>query len=179
MPTLLVVSALLLQLPPLCVVHTPPTDVHRDLLQRQDGAAAPAGRVLQSTPRTGCLSADVNGDGVVSVPDLLLVLQDFGRSGVAATVSLPTDVNSDGLVAIADLLLVLGSFGRRCRLGPTAVDETASPLFTRPGLTVPPHLVFILADVRSFTALYVVSTARSIVLLQGDQPLPCTVVVRA
>ena len=116
----------------------------------------------------------MNGDGVVSVPDLLLVLRDYGR--VAAPAGLPTDVNADGRVTVADLLLVLGAFGRRCQLGPPAAAATASP-FTRPGLTAPPHLVFVLADVRTALPRLLLSppgghkciTAQA----QGDHSLPC------
>ena len=50
--------------------------------------------------------ADVNGDGVVNIQDLVLVSLNFGRSGQNSA-----DVNTDGIVNIADLVLVAGAFG--------------------------------------------------------------------
>jgi len=48
--------------------------------------------------------ADINGDGVVDVLDLLEVLSGWGGSG-------PADVNGDGVVDVLDLLEVLAAWG--------------------------------------------------------------------
>ena len=49
------------------------------------------------------LKADVNGDGVVNIQDLVLVASSFGQTGQNSA-----DVNTDGVVNIADLVLVAG-----------------------------------------------------------------------
>jgi hypothetical protein len=51
----------------------------------------------------------VNGDGNVTVADVLLVLSEFGcMSGCTA------DVDGDGYVNVSDLLLLLSMFGTVC-----------------------------------------------------------------
>ena len=55
---------------------------------------------------TPALSADVNGDGVVNIQDLVLVAGAFGETGENVA-----DVNGDGVVNIQDLVLVAGAFG--------------------------------------------------------------------
>ena len=52
------------------------------------------------------LVADVNGDGVVNIQDLVLVAGLFGKTGEHGA-----DVNGDGVVNIQDLVLVAGAFG--------------------------------------------------------------------
>ena len=49
--------------------------------------------------------ADVNGDGVVNVQDLVLIAGQFGKTGEHRA-----DVNGDGVVNIQDLVLVAGAF---------------------------------------------------------------------
>ena len=51
------------------------------------------------------LPADVNGDGIVNIQDLVLVASKFGQMGEDAA-----DVNGDGIVNIQDLVLVAGAF---------------------------------------------------------------------
>ena len=51
-----------------------------------------------------CLS-DVNGDGVVNVNDLLMVVANWGTAGPVA------DVNFDGVVGVDDMLVVIDTFG--------------------------------------------------------------------
>ena len=48
--------------------------------------------------------ADINGDGVVDISDLVIVAQNFRRIGKNAA-----DLNDDGIVDIADLLIVAGA----------------------------------------------------------------------
>jgi hypothetical protein len=59
---------------------------------------------------TSCAcTGDVNGDGNVTVADVLLVLSEFGcMSGCTA------DVDGDGYVNVSDLLLLLSMFGTVC-----------------------------------------------------------------
>ncbi|MHC4219278.1 MAG: C25 family cysteine peptidase, partial [Planctomycetota bacterium] len=49
--------------------------------------------------------ADVNGDGVVSVNDVLALLAAWGQSGV------PEDVDGDGVVGVTDFLEILANWG--------------------------------------------------------------------
>ena len=51
------------------------------------------------------LVADVNGDGIVNIQDLVLVAGQFGETGKNGA-----DVNGDGVVNIQDLVLVAGAF---------------------------------------------------------------------
>ena len=50
-------------------------------------------------------AADINGDEVVNVQDLLLVVAAFGNAGG------PEDINGDGIVNVQDLLLVIATWG--------------------------------------------------------------------
>lgn len=52
---------------------------------------------------------DVNGDGSVTVGDMLEILAEFG-----CTSNCNTDVNGDGLVTVGDLLELLAVFGSSC-----------------------------------------------------------------
>lgn len=67
----------------------------------------------QTIPLNGSVNADwslINGDAnrdnIIDDADLLMVLFDFGQSGVS-----PADVNGDNTVDDADLLIVLFNFG--------------------------------------------------------------------
>ncbi|HIO16385.1 MAG TPA: choice-of-anchor B family protein [Flavobacteriales bacterium] len=53
--------------------------------------------------------ADLNGDGVITVADILLVLSEFGCSTACTA-----DVNGDGSVTVADVLVILSLFGNPC-----------------------------------------------------------------
>ncbi|MCH2141651.1 MAG: hypothetical protein MK077_01460 [Phycisphaerales bacterium] len=50
--------------------------------------------------------ADVDGDDVVGVDDLLEILGTWGQTG-----SLPGDVNGDGIINVDDVLIVIGAWG--------------------------------------------------------------------
>ena len=52
---------------------------------------------------------DVNGDGSVTVADVLDLLSDFGCLTECAT-----DVDGDGAVSVSDVLTVLSAFGQPC-----------------------------------------------------------------
>lgn len=64
--------------------------------------------VATSTSAPSC-TADFNSDGIVSVPDLLQSLSEFGCSSACET-----DLNLDGYVSIDDFLQVLGEYGTIC-----------------------------------------------------------------
>ena len=51
-----------------------------------------------------CL-ADVTGNGIVNIDDLLMVIANWGQPGG------PADVNHNGIVNIDDLLMVIGNWG--------------------------------------------------------------------
>lgn len=53
--------------------------------------------------------ADLNGDGVVSTLDLLLLLADFG-----CVSNCTADINGDGLSSTSDLLVLLAAYGDIC-----------------------------------------------------------------
>ena len=50
----------------------------------------------------GC-SADIDGDGVVDIQDVLQILSDWGSSG--------SDVNGEGITNILDLLVAISQWG--------------------------------------------------------------------
>ena len=58
------------------------------------------------------LAADVNGDGVVNVLDLIELLLCFDQP--AAPVCEAEDVNGDGTVNVLDLIDLLLAFGSAC-----------------------------------------------------------------
>jgi hypothetical protein len=49
--------------------------------------------------------SDINGDGIVNVSDLLIVIGYWG------TTDSPADLNFDGIVDVTDLLIVVGNWG--------------------------------------------------------------------
>ena len=69
------------------------------------------------------LKADVTGDGVVNIQDLVLVASSFGKTGQTST-----DINTDGVVNIVDLVLVAGSFG--AVVGAPSLDPVSLELLT-------------------------------------------------
>ena len=52
---------------------------------------------------------DINGDGNVTVADVLLILGEFG-----CTTNCTADVDGDGAVTVGDVLDVLSAFGQQC-----------------------------------------------------------------
>ncbi|MDG2312126.1 MAG: hypothetical protein P8L64_07050, partial [Flavobacteriales bacterium] len=59
----------------------------------------------------GCFGCpeDLNGDGFISIVDLLLLLSEFGCLSLC-----DADVNQDGSVAVDDILIILSVFGNTC-----------------------------------------------------------------
>ena len=62
-------------------------------------------RITENVEAPEYIAEDVNGDGVVDVQDLVLVVDSLGETGQNKA-----DVNGDGNVDIADVLLVAGAF---------------------------------------------------------------------
>jgi len=52
---------------------------------------------------------DLNGDGSITVADILLILSEFGCSSGCSS-----DVNEDGAVSVGDVLNILSAFGQSC-----------------------------------------------------------------
>lgn len=73
-----------------------------------------------ATPGT---DGDANGDGVVDLADLNLVLANFAGGG-SMPPEVPGDVNGDGLVDLGDLNLVLANFGASTPDGDANGDGT-------------------------------------------------------
>jgi predicted outer membrane repeat protein len=61
--------------------------------------------VITCTPSAQC-PGDANGDGNVNISDLLLVITNWGQSGLN-----PADVNGDSVVNVSDLLGVIAAWG--------------------------------------------------------------------
>ena len=70
------------------------------------GIAVPATFHAVSDTEAPSIAADVNGNGVVNVLDLVVIASELGNQGQ----NLATDVNQDGVVNILDLILVAGMF---------------------------------------------------------------------
>jgi len=58
--------------------------------------------------------ADINGDGVVDIKDLVLLTKAFGSLPVHSRWNPDADLNNDEKVSIIDLMLVLKNFGKTC-----------------------------------------------------------------
>ena len=69
--------------------------------------------------------ADINGDGIVDITDLVYVARNFGQMGANVA-----DVNGDGIVDIADLLLVVGALDVAIA-APLAKSRNLEITFTR------------------------------------------------
>ena len=65
-------------------------------------------------PPDAVLSADVNGDGIVNIQDLVLVSSNLGQTGQSRA-----DVNGDRVVNIQDLVMVAGALGQGTAAAPT------------------------------------------------------------
>ena len=57
------------------------------------------------------LVGDFDGDGVVSPRDLLVMLQNFGRSG-DNILNPAADLNGDGVVNALDLIIFMANYGK-------------------------------------------------------------------
>lgn len=53
----------------------------------------------------GIIIGDLNGDGLVNVTDLLMLLSNWGTC-----VACPADINGDNMINVTDLLLLLSNW---------------------------------------------------------------------
>ena len=64
----------------------------------------------QAMAGAGGCEGDIDGDGQVGIPDLLVLFGDFGACP-APPVPCDADLDGDGRVGVPDLLIVLRNFG--------------------------------------------------------------------
>ena len=88
------------------------------------GRSIPAGPLEVPLVVRHRLIWDVNGDGQVSILDLILVAQRFGE---AATANSKFDLNDDGIVSILDLILVAQHLGE-------SIDAASPTIFAMGGI---------------------------------------------
>jgi len=69
----------------------------------------PVGFDCDGNPTSGC-PEDIDGDGTVSVTDVLLLLADFGCTSNCTA----ADIDGDGSVSVTDVLALLAAFGEEC-----------------------------------------------------------------
>ena len=69
------------------------------------------------------IAADVNGDGIVNIQDLVAVTAAFGKTGET-----PADVNDDGQVNIQDLVAVAAAFGETAAGAPATAHLSAETM---------------------------------------------------
>ena len=89
---------------------------HQAVLVWQDSRNGPDDLFAQNVNADGTLGpiddgplGDLNGDGVVNVFDLLILLENWGAC--ADPTDCPADLNGDGLVNVFDLLILLENWG--------------------------------------------------------------------
>ena len=98
----------------LSVVFSAKADGNGELTLRNFQLGSNTGDVIPAGVRDLTISVasvptwDVNGDGQVSILDLILIAQDLGK---AVSLNSRTDVNRDGAVSILDLILVAQHMG--------------------------------------------------------------------
>lgn len=78
----------------------------RATCQAQGGVWLPIGACSSPGACWELWHADIDCDGVVAVPDLLILLAWWGLDP-----GTPPDLNIDGIVNVPDLLLLLGAWG--------------------------------------------------------------------
>jgi outer membrane protein assembly factor BamB len=64
-------------------------------------------------PSPACL-ADLDGDGIVGLSDLAMLLAEYGSAGGDEDFDSDADLNRDGVVNLADLAQLLGVYGQAC-----------------------------------------------------------------
>ncbi len=68
---------------------------------------------------------DVNGDGVVTIADLVLIAQNYGQTGANAA-----DVNGDGVVDAQDFVLAAGALDASVAAAPPAAHHQVSSMLS-------------------------------------------------
>jgi hypothetical protein len=103
-----------------------------------------------STTSWGSCPADLDGDGLVSGPDLALLLGNWTGSGTG-------DLNGDGLVGGGDLAALLAAWGPCPASGPIETELAARPLdghpFASPTVAFRPGTLHVAIDPVRFPAL--------------------------
>ena len=67
-------------------------------------------RTRNSAPLPEICPADITGDGLVNITDLLALLSEWGPCPPPPS-ECPADINFDGVVNVSDLLELLSSWG--------------------------------------------------------------------
>ena len=86
------------------------SDMGMNAAAYQEGAEPPQVAYdlsLCLTPGDECPTADLNGDCCVNVSDLLILLGNWGGTGIG-------DIDENGIVNVSDLLILLGQWGQGC-----------------------------------------------------------------
>ena len=78
------------------------------LLSNSKNQPITAGPLEFSIGVRGKLAGDANGDGRISILDMILVARDIGKTVPA---NAPNDINGDGIISISDLILVAQHMG--------------------------------------------------------------------
>ena len=82
------------------------------------------GDIIPFTVNLPCLLGDcpwdINEDGIVNVPDILFVLENFTLEGECN----PADFNQNGMVDVEDLLEIISYFGYFCVTGDFQISES-------------------------------------------------------
>ena len=84
------------------------SDIYPSAPSTNEGVDNDCNGQIDSYEALECLG-DFNSDGLISIDDILILLSDFGCSGVCET-----DLNSDNFVNTADIGIFLGLFGTYC-----------------------------------------------------------------
>jgi hypothetical protein len=75
------------------------------------------------------LTGDINGDGVINIQDLSLLLSSYGqsRSTCATNTSYTCDLNGDGVINVFDLSIILTNYGHTVTPPPPPPPPPPSP----------------------------------------------------
>src|SRR5581483_11952286 len=77
-------------------------------------AFAAIGTYLLFSSHASTLSGDINGDGIVNITDLSLLLSTYNKnqSTCSTNASYTCDLNGDGVVSVFDLSALLSNYGK-------------------------------------------------------------------
>ncbi len=84
--------------------------------------------ILTRAATPNALKGDINGDNVVNVTDLSLLLSNYGKLASASN-NPNADVNADGAIGILDLSILLSNYGKS---GTPSPSPSPSPVPTKP-----------------------------------------------
>jgi len=92
-----------------------------------------------------CGRCDANGDGKIGIPDIVILISQYGNDCQASNGGFPTacsaDCTGDNLVGVFDLQALLGDFGSEALAGPQG------PLSDQEALAAPPAVLEIAGGV--------------------------------